>query len=174
MPKTKKTIILDRDALPLREISLPVPISEIGSKEINRIIEKMRGAMYGENDSVAIAAPQIGENLRIFLVRGSVLGTEEEPQEDLVVINPEIVKVSKKKQPMEEGCLSVRWLYGVVLRHEKITINALNEKGESLHIGASGLIAQIFQHEIDHLDGILFIDKAENVRNLPPETNAKS
>jgi peptide deformylase len=86
-----------------------------------------------------------------------------------VFINPEILKASKKKSKMEEGCLSVRWLYGNVDRHEKITISAYDEKGEKKTFGAGGLLAQIFQHEIDHLEGILFIDKAENLRDLPPE-----
>ena len=88
--------------------------------------------------------------------------------EDLVFINPEIINLSKKKRKMEEGCLSVRWLYGQVNRHEKVTIKAYDENGKLMTVGASGLLAQIFQHEIDHLNGILFIDKAENVRDLPP------
>ncbi len=170
----KKTTILDRDASVLRLQAKPVLESEIGSTKLNKVIEKMKTALHGEDDGVAIAAPQIGESLRLFVVKGSTLalaqGKElpETKRADLVFINPEITKVSKKKKPMEEGCLSVRWLYGEVVRHEKVSLRALNEKGEIVTVGASGLMAQIFQHEIDHLDGVLFIDKAENLRDLPP------
>ena len=69
---------------------------------------------------------------------------------------------------MEEGCLSVRWLYGKVERSKKIKIRAYDEKGERFEVGVSGLLAQIYQHEIDHLHGILFIDKANTIEDLPP------
>ena len=70
---------------------------------------------------------------------------------------------------MEEGCLSVRWKYGKVMRSEKATITAYDENGKKFSRGATGLIAQIFQHETDHLDGVLFIDKADNIVDLPPK-----
>jgi peptide deformylase len=71
---------------------------------------------------------------------------------------------------MMEGCLSVRWLYGEVLRYKKCTIEYYNEFGEKKQKGASGLLAQIFQHEIDHLEGILFDSKARKIENMPPDT----
>jgi peptide deformylase len=74
-------------------------------------------------------------------------------------------------QLMPEGCLSVRWLYGDVERSTQATVTAYDEHGESFVRGASGLLAQIFQHEIDHLDGILFIDKAHNLEEVTPEKN---
>ena len=70
---------------------------------------------------------------------------------------------------MEEGCLSVRYLYGKIRRSKKITMKAYNENGKIFQRGASGLLAQIFQHENDHLDGKLFIDKAKDIEDLPPE-----
>ena len=158
-----KTEILQKDAKVLRETAKPVPIKDIGSKKVKNVIERMKKAMYAEEDGVAIAAPQIGETLRIFVVNGKVFGSE-----DMVFINPEIIKASSKKKRMEEGCLSVRWLYGEVTRCEKITVRAYNQKGEKFQRGASGLLAQVFQHEIDHLEGILFTDKAKNIRDLPP------
>ncbi len=140
----------------------------------------MKKALYQEDDGVAIAAPQIGESLRIFMVRGSALALARKKKSpgdkvpsDLTFINPEITKRSKKKKKMEEGCLSVRWLYGEVERHEKVSLTALDENGRALSMGASGLLAQIFQHETDHLDGVLFIDTAENVRDLPPSDEPK-
>ena len=180
MPKkTAKKLILDRDAAILRQVAKPVALEELGSKKIEDLLNIMKKALHAEEDGVAIAAPQVGVSLRIFMVAGIALrlakskkrgvDTEEELN-DLVFINPEIIKVSKKKKKMEEGCLSVRWLYGQVARHEKVTITAYNEAGEKLNVGASGLLAQIFQHEIDHLNGILFTDKAESVKDMPPDS----
>ncbi len=155
-----KKLLVDKESPVLRQTAEAVPLEDIGSKKIRDIVAKMKRALHAEKDGVAIAAPQIGASLRIFMVKRE--------SADLVFINPEIVKTSKKKRKMEEGCLSVRWLYGEVLRHEKVTIKAYNDAGKSVTIGASGLLAQIIQHEIDHLNGILFTDKAKNVRNLPP------
>ncbi len=177
MKAKKKSLIKDRQEPVLRQVALPVDLKDIGSKKIAKVLGVMKKALHGEEDGVAIAAPQIGESLRIFIVKGGALalakGKDEmdpaQSLEDLIFINPEIVKVSKKKKKMEEGCLSVRWLYGEVERHEKVTITAYDESGKHSTFGAGGLIAQIFQHEIDHLNGVLFIDKAENVRDLPPK-----
>ena len=94
-------------------------------------------------------------------------------QEDKVFINPTITFKSKDKKKMEEGCLSVRWLYGTVKRSSRVTIEAQNELGEKFIETGTGLMAQIFQHETDHLNGILFIDTAENIREMLPEKNAK-
>ena len=174
---TKQSLIKDRSEPILRKIALPVPTEEIASKKIKEVLSKMKKALKAEEDGVAIAAPQVGEGVRIFVLSSRALelkknnkkNISEEKSADLVFINPEIIKTSRKKKKMEEGCLSVRWLYGEVERHEKVTITAYDEKGKFSTFGASGLIAQIFQHEIDHLNGILFIDKAENVRDLPPQ-----
>ena len=160
--------IVQKDAKVLRETAKPVPIKDIGSKKVKDVIERMKKAMYAEEDGVAIAAPQIGEALRIFVVNGKVFSSE-----DMIFINPEITKSSSKKKKMEEGCLSLRWLYGEVLRSEKITVRAYDENGRKFQRGASGLLAQVFQHEIDHLNGILFTDKAKNVRELPPNQSPK-
>lgn len=93
---------------------------------------------------------------------------------DLIFFNPKIIKLSKTKKKVPEGCLSVRWLYGNVSRSTKAFIEAYNEKGEKVSRGASGLLAQIFQHEIDHLNGILFIDTAEDIEDIPPEKAAEA
>ena len=171
-----KTEILQKDAPVLRGTAKPIPFKNIGSKKIKNILDRMRKALHAEEDGVAIAAPQIGESLRIFVVSGKALaltqkikgGNARKKLNDLVFINPEITKTSKKKKQVEEGCLSVRWLYGRVKRSEKVTIRAYDEAGRQFERGASGLLAQIFQHETDHLNGILFIDKAVNVQDIPP------
>ncbi len=149
-----------------------VLIKDIPSKEIQSVITKMKKALYSQDDGVAIAAPQIGESVRIFVVSGKIFdeqftrGASEKMTShpgDLVFINPEFVKISKKATWMKEGCLSVRPLYGEVKRSLNATVKAYNEKGEAFVRGAGGLLAHIYQHEIDHLDGILFIDKARGI-----------
>ena len=93
--------------------------------------------------------------------------------EDLIFINPEIKKLSHKKQWLSEGCLSVKGIYGKVQRSEKVTVKAFNEKGEIFSRGASKLLAQTIQHENDHLDGILFCDKAKDLEKIDADTNDK-
>ncbi len=177
-----KTLIKQMTAPVLREQAKHVKIEEIKTKKIQTILDKMKSALKKEEDGVAIAAPQIGEGLRIFIISGrtiSIINNEGEDIDkniiypDQVFINPIIKKLSKTKKKMEEGCLSVRWLYGQVERSTKATIEAYDEHGKKFQKGASGLMAQIFQHEVDHLNGILFIDKAENIENIPPQKNAK-
>ena len=140
----------------------------------------MKAALDSQEDGVAIAAPQIGVPLRIFLVSGAALDMiknhgkkEEEIEEgpassDITFINPVITKLSKTTEWMEEGCLSVRYFYGKVKRSTKATVTAYDEKGTLFTRGASGILAQIFQHEVDHLNGILFIDNAKEIEDIPP------
>ena len=191
--RTKKTTIaipvpvIQKGDPVLRVYAQPVPAAAIGSAKLKRIIERMKRAITEQEDAVAIAAPQIGESLRIFVVSGKVflpdyadIDNDELAQRqeaglippDAVFINPELVKLSRQKQTMLEGCLSVRWLYGNVQRAEKATVKALDEKGRPFTRGASGLLAQIFQHETDHLNGILFIDSATDLREEPPAENS--
>jgi peptide deformylase len=165
----------------LRQVAEKIPVSEIRSEKIQKILKDMSAALATQNDGVAIAAPQIAIPLRIFVVSRNVeiimKDLEKAPEEqrnmikDNVYINPEISKVSRKKQTMDEGCLSVRPMFGKVIRAEKATVTAYNENGVKFTKGASGLLAQIFQHEIDHLNGILFIDKATDLKEVLPTQN---
>lgn len=151
----------------LRQSAAAVAASDIGTPHLTDIIERMKVALAGEDDGVAIAAPQIGESLRIFVVskRASKKFTD-----DLVFINPEIIRLGRTKEDLSEGCLSVRWKYGVVKRSTTASVRALNDQGNEFVMQGEGLLAQIFQHEIDHLNGILFIDKARKVEDHPPES----
>ena len=160
----------------LRKKAEPVLLADIQTTRIKRIIKQMTEALYQEEDGVAIAAPQIGESLRIFIVSGKILSPHYPDLEegvpimpDLICINPEIIKISKQKKKMPEGCLSVRWLYGNVSRSTKATITAYDENGAAFTRGGAGLLAQIFQHETDHLNGILFVDSADDIESMPPE-----
>lgn len=150
----------------LRKIAEKVNPEEIKTEKIKKVISDMKELLSGEDDGVAIAAPQIGESLRIFVVSKDI---NKKFKKDLVFINPEIISLSKEKEELEEGCLSVRWKYGFVKRSTSASVRALNEEGNEFVMKGKNLLAQIFQHEIDHLNGILFIDKAKNIRELPPQ-----
>lgn len=167
----------------LHSVAKEVPLDEISSPSIKKVLSDMRLALNSQDDGIGLAAPQIGVSLRIFMVSGKVLLPPDERllategkkvnskiPNDIVFINPVLIKESKKKEWLEgEGCLSVRWLYGKVLRSTKVTIRAYNEQGKIFERGAGGLMAHIFQHEIDHLNGVLFIDKAKDVQELERE-----
>lgn len=175
--KSKKvntgTEIVDRDHPALHMKAKEVPVDSIKSPEIQSIISRMKTALAREGDGVAIAAPQIGESVRIFVVSGIVLNKADPKYpvaDDTVYINPVITKLSKESEDLDEGCLSVRWLYGKVKRSVKATVRAYDENGKVFERGASGLLAQIFQHETDHLEGVLFIEKAWDLEDLPPES----
>jgi peptide deformylase len=177
------TTIIQSGHPALRKKSPPVPIKEITSPKVQDVIRRMKEALAGQSDGVAIAAPQIAENLRIFVVSGKVFDDrfkrgkgippgEKPSHPDQVYINPEFVKVSKKTLWLEEGCLSVRPLYGKVKRSTNATVKAYDEHGKKFERGGGGLLAHIFQHEIDHLDGVLFIDKAKDLHENGVDTTA--
>ena len=153
----------------LREKAREVETDEIGSDEIGEIIERMKDALHNSKNGVALAAPQIGESVRIFIVSGHVFAGEEEDTNthpDMVFINPVIVRMSKDIEELEEGCLSVDGKYGKMDRAVRTRVQALDEHGKKFEYGGSGLLAQIFQHETDHLNGILFTDTARDVKDV--------
>ena len=131
----------------LREKALPV--KEITPKMLN-LIKDMAETMYTAS-GVGLAASQVGVPKRIILVDGEEDGL-------IVLINPMIIK-SEGEVVAEEGCLSVPDIYSQVKRSSKVTIKALNDNGDLIEITKEGLTARALQHEIDHLDGILFIDR---------------
>ncbi|OHA83858.1 MAG: hypothetical protein A2937_00825 [Candidatus Yonathbacteria bacterium RIFCSPLOWO2_01_FULL_47_33b] len=179
--------IVQKEAPVLRAHAEPVNPKDFDSPRLKKILEDMKVALEKEEDGVAIAAPQIGVPLRIFVVSHRAFefveneindedlhGTDapkhqKSPARDMVFINPEITKLSRKKIWVPEGCLSVRWLYGETSRADKATVRAYDEHGKLFTRGGSGLMAQIFQHETDHLNGILFIDHARNVEKITKE-----
>lgn len=178
--------ILQKEAPVLRVVAEPVNPKDFGSTQLKKIIHDMKVALEKEPDGVAIAAPQIGVPLRIFVVSHRAFEYEAShndhankdaliPEQkstsaqDIVFINPVITKVSRKRRWLTEGCLSVRWLYGEVSRAEKATVQACDEHGKSFIRGGSGLLAQIFQHETDHLNGTLFIDTARHLETITEE-----
>jgi len=127
--------------------------------EIKKIVDEMQSVLETEQNGVALAAPQIGESLRIFVIAPHAYEYEKKEIEQLVFINPTIMQASKHKDILEEGCLSIRGKFGMVPRHSQVTVHAYDLDGNGFTINADGLVAQIVQHEIDHLNGALFIEK---------------
>lgn len=166
--------IVEKGNIVLETPAKEVPVAEITSKPIQKIISDMKETLDAISDGVGLAAPQVGESLRIFLVSKKILKrnathNKKEDINDLVCINPKIIKFSKTKKWLQgEGCLSVRWYYGKVLRSTHVSLEYYDEKGQKQVRGAGGILAHIFQHECDHLDGELFINKAIDVEWLEP------
>ncbi|MFH1565431.1 MAG: peptide deformylase [bacterium] len=130
-----------------------IDINEL-STEVEALIDDMIETL-NDSGGVGLAAPQINEGVRLVIIKHK--------DKDLVLLNPEIIKKSWKKNNDEEGCLSLPGVNGFVRRHSKITVKAKNRKFEDVEITGRGLLARIFQHEIDHLDGILFVDRAHKI-----------
>ena len=162
----------------LRSKAAPVPEDMFGTPELERMLEDMARALDAEPDGVALAAPQISIPYRIFIARLDRTvpppedGSKHEP-ELLVCINPEFIRSSQRRIEMDEGCLSVRSTYGKTKRHERATIRARGKDGSTFERGGGGLIAQIYQHEIDHLNGILFIDHATELVEVKRSEDAE-
>lgn len=153
-----KIVQIDEDEKnPLRAHAAEVKKAEFGTQELKATVALMQKTLAKENDGVALAAPQIGISKRIFVIAPAAY-EETAKWKPLIFINPTLTKASKKMEERQEGCLSVRWVYGKTKRHVSATIEAFDIDGNKFSYGGTGLIAHIFQHEIDHLDGILFID----------------
>lgn len=161
----------------LRQTATPLPEELFNTPELAQMLKDMEEVLDAQPDGVALAAPQVSISYRIFIVRYDRMKSTDSATESGesrlgIFINPSFVKTSKKQVDMQEGCLSVRGLYGTTLRHERATLRAQNERGEWFTRGAGGILAQAFQHETDHLEGILFKDHAVDLytqENKPVE-----
>jgi peptide deformylase len=147
----QKKIVLTSPNAELRKISSPYSIEDLFASEIQTLIQDLKETMKQEN-GIGIAAPQIGIHKRLILV-------DTGGQKIQAFFNPIITSKSFSKVQSEEGCISVPGVFGIVKRHRAVTVTALNAQGESIAFRVDGLLAIVFQHEVDHLDGILFIDK---------------
>ena len=182
-----RTILPYQENPALRQIAAEIPLGDIDTPHIREMIADMKRLLVQEKYGVAIAASQVGEPVRLFVVSGGALAkhtdsehadTDDDKKEgssvadpsrrrvvvpDQVYINPVMLKMSRGKVPKHEGCLSVKGIWGNVPRAEKATVRAYDEHGAAFTRGASGFLAHVFQHEMDHLDGILYIDKAKQL-----------
>jgi peptide deformylase len=127
-------------------------------KLVDDMVETMRDA-----PGVGLAAPQVGVDQRLVVIENHDDDDDPRPAKLYVLVNPEIVQASEEKLVGVEGCLSVPGLVGEVSRHQQITVKAQNRRGQTVKIKVSDWTARIFQHEIDHLDGILYTDLATKV-----------
>ncbi|HSE83182.1 MAG TPA: peptide deformylase [Thermodesulfobacteriota bacterium] len=136
-----------------------VPVEKI-DKEIEKLLDDMVETMY-DAPGVGLAAPQVGVNLRVIVV--DVSARDENSPGLIELINPEIIS-SEGERWGEEGCLSIPGFVSDVKRKAKVRVRGLNRKGETVEIEAEELLARAFQHEIDHIDGILFIDRLSRLK----------
>ncbi|RLC37563.1 peptide deformylase [candidate division Kazan bacterium] len=141
----------------LKKLRQKSEVVKVVDKNIKRLVSDMFDIMHADN-GIGLSAPQIGVSKRVII--GEYESTKT-PVPRMVLINPEITWTSKKETVDEEGCLSFPNLYGMVKRPERIRYTAMNENGKKIEGKATGLQARVIQHEIDHLDGILFIDRLE-------------
>ncbi len=135
----------------LRAKSTPV-------KHIDNSIKELVAEMFAtlkESSGIGLAAPQVGRNIRLFIVQ------LDASEEGMVFINPEIIKTSEKLCTMEEGCLSIPKIYEKVVRPKEVTVQYTDINGKKQMIVAEGLLSRVIQHENDHLNGILFLDRIE-------------
>ncbi|MES2623513.1 MAG: peptide deformylase [Patescibacteria group bacterium] len=179
-----KLAIVEKGDPILETPATEVALKDISSAKVKTLIKDMKETLHAISDGVGLAAPQVGSPLRIFIVSKRVFEKDKKkkgvvaeptaPLQDLVCINPKIVKASKTKKWLAgEGCLSVRWFYGKVLRSTHVSLEYYDEEGKKQTRGAGGILSHIFQHECDHLEGHLFIDKAIDVEWLEPEESKK-
>jgi peptide deformylase len=153
--------IVKHPHLALRHQSKPVKRVDA---ELGRIVREMFQLMY-ESGGIGLAANQVDLPLRLFIVN---LAAAADEGEELVFINPVLSK-PKGNVEMEEGCLSFPQLYGPVVRPKEITVNAYNLRGEEIKANLSGMLSRVVQHEYDHLEGVLFIDRMSSIAKTKVE-----
>ena len=137
------------------------PVSEV-TEEIRQLLDDMVETMY-QNQGIGLAAIQVGRTIRAITIDLQQRAEDEVPSKLYKLVNPEIIE-REGKIKYEEGCLSVPGVREDVIRAEKIKLKALDENGNPLELDADGLLAICIQHEIDHLDGILFVDRLSKLR----------
>ena len=125
---------------------------------IRQLAKEMLQTMYSSH-GIGLAAPQVGINKRLIVVDTDPENSENEP---LILINPEIKKFGKELCGFEEGCLSIPGVHLDVVRPESIEVSYRDEQGKPKRIKASGLLARVIQHDSDHLDGVMFVDRVDN------------
>lgn len=154
----------------IREIvTLPHPVLRrkahkvtVFDKELQSLIDDMIETMRAA-PGVGLAAPQVGIDRRLIVVEFGDAEDEQVPKKLYTLVNPEIVKFSSETETGVEACLSIPGLAGEVERFQEIQVKGLNRHGKPVKVKAKGWLARIFQHEIDHLDGILYTDRATRV-----------
>jgi len=150
-----------QEAKLLRKRVADFDFKKYSKKDIQKLITQMREAMKAAN-GIGLSANQIGLDLNVFIAQAE--------GKFYAIFNPRITKYSEDKNNMEEGCLSVPEVFGSVTRPAKITLEGQDKNGKKIKIKSWGMLAKIFQHELDHLHGTLFIDKATDLHKYEAVT----
>ena len=141
----------------LRKVAKRVVPKEIREPLFQQLIDDMFATMYAA-PGVGLAAPQVNVSKRLF-----VMDVHDDEHEPAVVINPKLEKLGEEIE-LKEGCLSVPGIVGDIVRRTRVVVTGLDRQGQKIRIEGEGLSAQCMQHEVDHLDGILYLDRAKNLR----------
>ncbi len=154
------TIHDGRKAAILKKKTVPLDIAALKRPAIKKLMQEMRAIMKS-SEGVGLSANQVGLDLKFFIAE--VPSEKGKRSKWYSILNPEIVKVSSEANVAEEGCLSIPGMYGPVERKKKITVSGFDVNGRRIKLKAWGFLARVFQHEIDHLNGILISDRAEKL-----------
>jgi peptide deformylase len=159
--------IVTLPATSLRDRSKEIDRDVLLSEETQELIREMIPKMY-DADGIGLAAPQVGHNIRICVIGKDAIprGHALLKKADLVLVNPVWERTSRKTEVDQEGCLSVPGKVGNVKRYKDIRVQALDQKGQLISFDAKNFFARVVQHEVDHLNGILFIDKAKDIQTI--------
>jgi peptide deformylase len=150
----------------IRATAREVPADHVRSDEIQRLIDDMVETMH-EYDGVGVAAPQVHVSLRLAVLE--VPASDDRARQAvplMAIVNPKLTPVGEETVPGWEGCLSVPDLRGIVPRHRRVRLEALDREGRPLQLEAEGFFARVLQHECDHLDGRVYLDRMEGLRSL--------
>ncbi len=160
MPYVREIVAEGHPAL--RKVAKRVNPKEIGEPLFQQLIDDMFATMYAA-PGVGLAAPQVNVSKRVF-----VMDVHDEEHEPAVVINPKIEHAEEEVE-LREGCLSVPGFVGDIVRYKRVIVSGLDRNGNKIRLEGEGLFAQCLQHEIDHLNGTLYIDRAQNLRPIETE-----
>jgi peptide deformylase len=150
----------------VRTPARPLGKAEVASEALQRLIDDMRATMY-EYDGVGLAAPQVHESLRLAVIEVPASDDRaRQPVPFTVLLNPVMTPLGAETEDGWEGCLSVPELRGIVPRHRRVRLEALDRKGRPYSLEAEGFFARVIQHECDHLDGRVYLDRMHHLRSL--------
>ncbi len=149
----------------LRQRARDIPPEEITSPPLQRLVADMVETMV-DYEGIGLAAPQVYQPLRLIVLGMPDVDPEEEAIPLTVLFNPEFTAMSDERVDGWEGCLSIPEIRGVVPRSAAVDVNGLNGEGQQVEFAAEGFFARVLQHEMDHLDGVLFLDRMEDFETL--------
>lgn len=139
----------------LRQVAVPVDVAQVPTADFQELIDTMVVTMYKAN-GIGLAAPQIGQSIRLAVIAHEI---DRQLNKPLVLINPIIANPSSEQDRYEEGCLSIPKVFGTVDRSLRLTLKAIDRHGQPYRLSANALLARAIQHEVDHLNGRLIVDR---------------